>query len=375
MESVWLQCFWHDHIVELPGRGAVSLRKLCFMHGQMKFTPHDRRTIQAILDGTYTPLDVREFVQFCYLLALPLVRSRAHRGKLSFEILGLKEIDVVYDCLADLFRRDSEGSFVQVKSYFESQKIDPLKTHEDEILLALRRLVFNRVHCSLVRLYSEADPVLGKILRNVMLELERSQLFEHRARFNETYLFVTNDDQLFERPPAPPEFLRVRFSQIVSVRDSIPAMVEKLHRVLIAQSDYHRAVPLVAAALLFKEAYAAGKDAEEAVASTYDDQSEQDEIGCVAVIVCRSLATKTRDTYVGTGKRSAKVFEQYIETVREILLGEFCGQGADGVSYYEHLKTKMPGLSKATYAKRHRTVLEYLARQAKDDMIIELRGH
>ncbi|HCA81994.1 MAG TPA: hypothetical protein DEP53_19870 [Bacteroidetes bacterium] len=338
----------------------------------MKFTPQHRRTIQAILDGTYTPLDVREFVQFCYLLALPLVRSRIHRGKLNLEILGLSEIDIVFDCLADLFRRDSEGMFTHVKSYFASQELDPQTAHEDDVLLALRRLVFNRVHCSLVRLYSEADPVLGKILRNMMLDMEGSMLFEHRARFGETYLIVRDVDPGLERAPMPPEALRERFSQIVSVRDSIPTMVEKLHRVLLADEDFQRAVPLVSAGLLFKEAYAVGASIEDAVTITSDQQTGQEDVGRIADGVCRSLTAAARETYVGSGKRTAEIFEIYIQAVKEILLGEFGGGSSNGVSYYDHLKARMPGLSKAVYGKKHRTVLEYLAKQAKQKMKKEL---
>lgn len=334
----------------------------------MKLKPQHRRTIQAVLDGTYTPLDVREFVQLCYLLALPLVRSKIHRGKLNLEILGLNEIDVVYDCLAELFRRDGEGTFTQVKAYFVSQNLDPAKSHEDEILLALRRLVFNRVHCSLVRLYSEADPVLGKILRNMMLELEGSPLFDHRARFGETYLIIRDADPGLDRAPMPPEVLRERFSQIVSVRDSIPVMVEKLHRVLLVEEEYQRAVPLVSAGLIFKEAYAVGAEIEEAVTIASDQKIEQEDLKRVADDVCRSLAASARETYVGSRKRSAEVFEIYIQTVREILLGEFGEGSSNGTSYYDHLKARIPGLSKAAYSRNHRTVLEYLAKQAKKKM-------
>lgn len=77
----------------------------------MKFTSTHRLALRSILDGTYTPLDVREFVQLCYVVALPLIRSKILRRKLNFEILGLKEADVVYDCLADLFRRGRIGRF------------------------------------------------------------------------------------------------------------------------------------------------------------------------------------------------------------------------------------------------------------------------
>jgi hypothetical protein len=334
----------------------------------MNFTPQHRRTVQAILDRTYTPLDVREFVQFCYLLAVPLVRSKIHRRKLNLEILGLKEIDVVYDCLADLFRRDSDGGFVHVDSFFTAQGLDPVKAHEDEILLALRRLVFGRVHCSLIRLYSDADPALGKILRNIMLDLEHHPRFESCARFSETFLVPKGSNPYFGRPPLPQEYLRARFAQVASVRDAIPAMIDKLHVLLLEESLYQRAVPLVGAGLLFKEVYAVGEGIQETVESEAVSESDREDISRMAEHVCRVLSANMRAGYVGKGKRRAEDFERYIETVRDILLGEFGYAGENGGSYFEHLRSRMPGLTKAQYLRRHRTVLEYLAKQAKKRM-------
>jgi hypothetical protein len=339
----------------------------------MKFTSEHRSALRAVLDGTYTPLDVRGFVQLCYALALPLIRAKIHRGKLNLEILGMTEVDVVYDCLADLFRRDSNGSFVQVRTFFQNQPIDVTTCHVDEVLLALRRLVFGKVHTSLVRLYGEADSTLGKILRNLLLELERSGLFEHEARFGETFLIVSDVDPCLHLPPVTTEFLHQRFSQVVSVRDSIPVMVKKLHEVLLAQEEYQRAVPLVTAGLLFKKAYALGREAEEAEAGSVERQTEADDVCRIAELVCKDVAAKSRKTYLGKGKRTADEFDKYMDAVKEILLSEFAGGNSQDSSYFEHLKALMPGLSKVAYARRHRTVMEYLAKRAKRQMMEELR--
>ncbi len=339
----------------------------------MRLTSAHRTALRAVLDGTYTPLDVREFVQLCYVLALPLIRSKILRGKLNLELLGLKEVDLVYDCLADLFRRDSEGTFVQVNTFFFNQKIDVATCHEDEVFLALRRLVFRKVHHSIIRLYSDADPALGKILRNVQLELERNDLFQLQVRFGETCLVATGTDPCYHLPPMRSEFLRQRFSRVVSLHDSIPEMVEKLRAVLVRQEEYQRAVPLITAGLLFKEVYALGWEVQEAEASTVDRQAEQADVRQIAEAVCRQLAAGARETYVGKGKRSEATFNSYIAAVHGILLGEFGAFGADGASYYEHLRAVMPGLTKAAYANRHRAVLEYLAKRAKNHMRHELK--
>jgi hypothetical protein len=337
----------------------------------MKFDTSHRLILRSILDGSYTPYDVREFVQLCYSLALPLIRSKIARGKVNLDILGLKEVDVVYDCLADLFRRDSEGSFVQVKSYFSNHEIDLASCHEDDVLLALRRLVFGKVHNSVIRLYSDADPTLGKILRNVLLELEKRGVFELQPRFGEMCLISQDVDPCFHLPPITADYLRLRFSQVVSVRDSIPVMIEKLHEVLSMQVEYQRVVPLVTAALLFKEAYALGSDVEVAEAYPADQKTQSDDVARIADLVCKRLAAESRQTYVRKGKRSAEVFEKYMVTVKGILLEEFGAATADG-SYYEHLKAEMPGLTHAAYVRRHRAILEYLAKQAKNQMREEI---
>lgn len=339
----------------------------------MKFTTAHRQTLRAILDGTYTPLDVREFVQLCYVLALPLIRSKVHHGKLNLEILGLAESDIVYDSVADLFRRDSAGNFVQVKTFFVNQGIDILTCEPDDAVLALRRLVFGKVHQAIVRLHSEADPTLGKILRNVMLELERNQLFEHQTRFGEVCLVVSAADPCLHRPPIPSEYVRHQFSQIVSIRDSIPMMVEKLRRVLLEQEEFQRVVPFLTAGLLFKEAYALGAEAEEAEECAVERQTVIDDVCRVADLVCQKLELSSRQTYVGKGKRSEDVFEKYMSVVKEILLSEFGDHASNGIPYYERLLVLMPGLTKAAYIRQHRAVLEYLAKRAKNQMREALR--
>jgi hypothetical protein len=339
----------------------------------MKFTPQYRQTLCVILDGGYTPLDVREFVQLCYLLALPLVRSRIARGKLNLEILGLSEGDIVYDCLADLFRRDATGQFVHVKSFFENQNVDPRIAHEDEVLLTIRRLVFGRVHHSIVRLYSEGDPALGKVLRNLSIELDRSDRFEHRARFGETYLIVRDADPCLHRPPIPSDRLRQKFSQIVSVRDSVPEMLRKLHKILLAEDTYQRAAPLVAVALIFKEAYAIGVDVQQDERSPAEQELEQEDLGRVVESVCRKVADDARPTYVGRGKRTQEEYGSYIAALREILLSEAGVMEKNGASYFELLKIQMPGLTRPAYMRRHKPILEYLARRAKRQIAAELK--
>jgi len=334
----------------------------------------DKTIITSLLAGAYTPLDVREVVQSCYDLALPVIRKKIFLGKLNLDVMGLKEADVVYDCLADLFQRDDSGGFPQIRNFLERQLSDVDKCSNQELLIALRTLVVAKVNDNIVRLYGEADPALRKILRNLKLALERSQLFDQLSRFNETYLVPRGVDPILHRPPIPLDFLKQEFSRVVVLDDNVPDMLKKLHRTICGQEEYQRAVPLVVSAILFKEVYALGWKTEQE-AEILQQENEAVEIDARHIVddVCGKLETEMRPSYVQGGKCNQKLFGDYIQAVRNILMDEFGNHQTEKRSYFECLKMQMSGLTKERYLQQHRTIMEYFAKIAKERAREELK--
>ena len=332
-----------------------------------------KRLLRGILSGTYTPLDLREFAQLCYTLALPLIRKKITLGKLNLDSVGLKEADVVYDCLADLFRRDEQGGFPQIRTFFDHQHDRFENSSDEELIASLRGLVFGKVSNNMIRMYSEIDPALGRILRNLKLAVDRAPLFEQVTRFGEVYLVPRNGDAHFELPPIPFEFLQRDFSRIVLIHDNIPEMVKKLHTVMIGQEQFQRAVPLVSAALLFKEIYRLGWETEEVPRGSSEEAPESDVVVTIAEKVCGTLRDEMHSTYVGKGKRTDEQFERYIRAVRRILVITFSPGEPNGASYFDSLRHEFPGLTKESYKRKHRSVLEYLGKLAKERMREEMK--
>lgn len=62
-------------------------------------------------------------------------------------------------------------------------------------------LVVGKVNNNLVRLYSEAEPALGKILRNIKHALTPESGLGQVARFNEACLVPAGIDLLAHNPP------------------------------------------------------------------------------------------------------------------------------------------------------------------------------
>lgn len=339
----------------------------------MNTIPPHRHLLNAILTGSYTPLDVHEFVQLCYTLALPLVRQKISSGKINLHLLGLRESDVIYDCLADLFRRDQQGMFVKIVTYFKSEGLDVETSHGDEFVPALRRLVFLKVHNNIIRLYSEVDPVLGKVLRNIRLGVRKDRLFDEISRFGESYLVPCGVDHLLHLPPLPQEKLEQQFTRLVLLHDPLSTMLRKLHTLLSDLGEHRRAVPLVPTALMIKTVYALGWESPEEEEPEAEQNIREEEITQKADMICAALGKKMYATYVTKQKRTEAVFQSYLHSVREILLHEFSGAGRDGDSHYEILRKFMPRLSKREYSVRHRKIVEYLVRQAKKQMREEIQ--
>ncbi|MBI3193633.1 MAG: hypothetical protein HYZ34_04075 [Ignavibacteriae bacterium] len=336
----------------------------------MKFEQSHTLVFQSVLSGNYTPYDVREFIKFCHDLALPYIRKRIALGKINLELLGMKEQDVVYDCIADLFQRDANGTFIQVTNFFLQELPDNTVCSIEEFVIVLRRLVANKVNHNIVRIHSETDPALGKILRNLKSALERTSIFAQITRFGEPYLVPAEHSTLMEKPPIPYEFIQREFSTLALVYDTVPELLTKLLTLLLTQQEYQRAVPLLSAALLFKHIYTLNWSEETHVRITTDFLEEQHDVETLVNLVCLNLSDEMYPRYVGKGKCSAVEFELYVASVRDILSNH---HETGGITYFDVLKQKIPNLTKVEYEEYHKSILEYFVKTAKQKLRKELK--
>jgi len=330
------------------------------------FTPAQIRALGAVLSGEYTPFDVRELVRLCSILARPAILKKISLGKLSLSRVGLSTEDIVYDCLADLFRRDENGCFIELTKFLSDTSIPLNRLSDERKLVLLRRAVFIVVHKNLIRLYSDADPLLGKVLRNIKVALERKRIFDQVTWFEDILLVPSGVELLEELPPFPVDAIRRSFSAIALVHDSIPLMLEKLHTILLEQSQYQRALPLMTAALLCKELYLLGWETNEEVTEQTDHEAEREQLNRIIECLCEEIKKRFYPTYVATGKKTEKEYSAYIGALRAILQS-FSGDGEpDDMTYFDYLSKEFPSLTKECYQTHHSTILDYLVKVAKN---------
>ena len=242
---------------------------------------------------------------------------------------------------------------------------------EWELVVMLRRLIFGKINNNIIRLYSEVDPTLGKILRNLKLALKRSNLFEEVTRFGDEYLVPRGIAPLFHLPPVQIDFIRRELSRIVLLHDTVPEMMKKLHTTVSEQEEYQRAVSLVSAGVLFKEIYSLAWESQPEI-NVVEEKMEADHLVEIVKEICRELHTNMSHSYVGKGKCSQEIFEKYMEAVKNILQGYITDDHLDGSTFYEYLQIQIPALTKENYKEEHRVILEYLVKIGKERLKTQL---
>jgi hypothetical protein len=332
--------------------------------------PDLRIWIEAAVGNTMTLQQVNGLVDLCHSMAAVALRRKIAPALLDSGVHGTNYRDLAYDCIADLFQRGEDGSLLQIRTYF--QGIDLSAASDQELLTHLRRIVFTKVNHGVVRFYGEADPDLGKILRNVRLSVQALRNYNVVERFGDTFLIPTFAPSMENLPQFSREELERILRRDVRPDDHVPAMLAHLSRILVGQHDHSRLVPLTTVALAIRSIYFTPGTADaEGVAA--EDPFTVPEILTLVRSACREVLGRMAPEYVDSGKVERDLFRKYVEVIEKNVALRFTGEESDGHSLYAGLRALIPSLSETEYRTTHRARLEYLARLAYKRSVEMLR--
>jgi hypothetical protein len=327
-----------------------------------------RADLQALSSGRTDRAALTRVVAVCHALATAFLRSKRGVRALAARN-GLRDTDIAYDCLAELFQQDAEGGFLQLRAFFAAL---PLQRMTDEDALAhLRRLVFSRVNHGVFRICNEFDPGLGRILRNVKLAIQALRSFEETEVFGELRIRPLAADPLDHlRPPERGEIV-AGLRRTAGTHPKIPDLLAALALYLREQCDHARSVPLMEAALAIRE--------------YFSDPPADRETGVDAPVLaaedtrrllreaCTRVRTAMEPRYVGRGKITAGMFDTYFAVIEEGLRERFVEGDGEDFSYFEGLRTHLPDLDRTEYRKRYKSHMEYLGRVALRETLKTLK--
>jgi hypothetical protein len=285
-------------------------------------------------------------------------------------VYGMNVADLAYDCIADLFQKDRDGNYIQLQAYFNGLPITTIR--EEELLAYLRRLVFSKVNQGIYRLYSEVDPSLAKILRNIKIAITTLKNFTEIERFGEPCIYPCLCDTLENYPVLGHEDLMGRFAPQTIGREKIPELLAKLSVFIREQDEYCRILPFVSVGLLFRSIYTQRQDSPVMVADA-DAQMMDHDTKSIINDACSNIRKLHEAEYVGRKNISAEMFGNYVHVLSEALCEKYIAKDGFDFSLYESLKKLSPGLSVEEYKTTHRNKIEYLLKMVNKEVIKQLK--
>ena len=328
--------------------------------------------LRSIVSDQPDPSAVTALVNVCHKIALAYLRVKSSSSKFDATRFGLTIDDFAYDAIAELFGRDTFGSYSTFRSFV--QRIGSIDQQSDnEIASSLRPIVFGAVNQRIFRMYGLYDPGLSKIIRNIKLALKNHPSVSTSKYLGDTMIVPRDDNSLQEHlPPPVPELFSPDFYECLTARSSLKDMLDILGDVLRRQTSYRKMIALVEAALLIRSAYAS--DVQMKPEEEPGQTLSQSEVHGMISETVKRLEHNTARSYLRKGKLNAHELESHLCAIRDVLLAEFVWSDGQSSSYYEIMKRYLNWLTPELYHRKHRVVLEYLSKLARRDLISRLKS-
>lgn len=315
--------------------------------------------------GTYTQRHLQELYRLVYTIAHRLVRRKMLSGKLPFHVVGLSEADVTHDCIVEIFKLGDNNELSEICKYFNYQRLSIEEEDDGSLLAHLRRLVFTIVNDNIFRLYNEADPALGKIIRNIKIAIPNQARLRTVNRFDEQYLELSSGDGLKVCSMMDDDFMQHEIFEIMMTEHDIPRILDRFAAILEGQNLYQRRMSLIGLAIAVKKGYEYHNAERSKESPRVEERMQVGETERLIERTCAQLGKEMEPRYVGKNKVDRETFCIYMEVIKRSLTSEFT-DGTDGqISYFDHYAGCSPGITRKEYFERHRVVIEYLGRISK----------
>ena len=302
-------------------------------------------------------MEITGLVAVARAMAVVILR-RKRQGEYLAHLSGVSEADLATDCIAELFRRNDDGSYVALRAYFSSLNI--AEADDAELAVHLRRLVSSAVNQSVFRMFGDLDPGLSRIIRNIKGAVASLRTFTEMDVRGESCIAPILTDPLLHLPFPARDELVADLLPLARGSERIPELMAALATVLRQRTATSRAVPLVRVALLFRDVMAV-KQSPAPDADHGPDPLARVDLEEAIRTACNAVYAQIAEKYRVTKKLPAGLVDSYFSAVRH-----YFGARLDGTEeepgLYESLRAVGSDLSKAEYRLVHRQRVEYIAR-------------
>ena len=310
------------------------------------------------------------FVDLCHKMAVAYLRVKSSAGSFDVRRLGMSIEDFALDSIADLFRCDLDGNLVQFIRFFNSLgRVG--ESSEDALANHLRRLIFSSVNHRIFQSYRETDSSLARIIRNLKLALKDHPTLIANPYLGETVIRLRGQSGDQHLPQIAPELFAPEFHHRMAGRQSFPEIVDTIGSLLSELEGYQKRISLYEAAEMIRSWYTPHQSQD---ADRVDEMIlSEDEIHSFISTVVEKIHFHTQRSYVRKGKLTEGECTILVAAIRDILIAEFVSHDGEAESLYDTLHRRSPGLTREEYQNRHRVIIEYIAKVARNEMRHQLR--
>lgn len=246
--------------------------------------------------------------------------------------------------------------------------------------MAVRRLVFSVVSEGLFRRYQEADPGLGRLIRN--LKRHVPQVPELRlARVHSILMLTLADvpDDAAAHPTMPFELLESYLHADLAAAQSPADALRAWLRLAVQDSPYAPYCPITALALVIRSVATRVNAVEEAPLSAVESPAvayeHRDFASMVRMDIDRTVQEEEdrfRELYVSDRGVEPYTYHVYFETVRDTLYSQFGGDAAPPRSIRASLANYLGDVTREGYRQQHQAMVEYLLRVTRNRLLNRL---
>jgi hypothetical protein len=280
--------------------------------------------------------------------------------------------DLSFDCIAELFSADANGTLIKFESLLHNLSPPPSEINDQHLFFTLKAYVNKFVSFRLMKLLGEADPEGRRIIRNIR-EAVRNKRTRLRlvSDFRGEVLACNNRTSSDHRPEFPsPEFEAAIIGRIKKA-GSMTDTLEKIAVVLSEQRQYRESARLVDVVQIIKRFYAN-------VFFLQDEELERDEerpaqleaidhgnIERLRESTLRFVAEKINTAYYQKRKIDQSEARGLLLTMSDLLDDWLQGTETDH-DYFQYAVNKL-ACTEQEYKERWATVMHY--------MVKLMRGH
>ena len=350
--------------------------------------PNLQDALRVVTGPDPTRPATKRLVHHCYRLAEAYLSQQQRTGALREDVLGEDVGDLAIDAIAELFKRNEQGRFPELRRYFRdgtSGPLSPEKNGEHDLEQDLRRLVHSAVTDWLFEAYRAADRSLSNQIRSLKRALGKREDARLQRRGKAQWMELTErpgeGPREVGRPqgpgrPMPLETMEAHLTGAVAEASSTGDLLETAIETLRSHPDYEAAYPLTRLAQAMRAARVRVRSVTERSGPTTHPSRpflRPEETRRYIDKALSALRLEKRTTYVGQEKVDPETYAAYFEALRDRLEARFVPPGDPEMTHYEALSEHLPGLEKKSYRREHRSRFEYLERQARQELVDRLQ--